>query len=247
VRPSFEDYQSEDKATWASRRRRELSFAWNLLLYEHQQMKDERRYGENDAVVGTTKLKGRLASQLKRLTRKLRADFAGMKESLLAQIPATAKGPQDNSLTHRLAAHFPELPLCNYMVTTGGPVSNHYLCFIVMGDMLDRFNTWADASGFTQFVLDALDRNDYKFAQDCGGVQLSFNSRCMWSGMLVCFTKDGHSVGLSIRRSDVSFSQEIVDTDVAHFVAIMESFMRTWSSPPASYLVTNVSRRVPGT
>src|SRR5208337_3561529 len=82
VRPNLEDYRSEGKGHWFSRRRRELSFTWDLLRYEHQQLKDERRYGEGDAIVGTTKLKGRLARQVKQLTRRLRADFAGMEESL---------------------------------------------------------------------------------------------------------------------------------------------------------------------
>lgn len=164
-------------------------------------------------------------------------DYSKLRQNLMNEIPVGESELSADNLTHRLAHHFPSMPLRNMMITTGGPVMNDYFVYVVMKDLLDRFNHWSVDSGFRQFVRDELAAGRYSHREDLGATKLEFGQRFMWSGMCVQITDTDRSnrIYLAIRSKEDAFYKDIYDARLDQAVQMLEHFMQTWKVPQASH------------
>ena len=135
---------------------------------------------------------------------------------------------------HRLAAHFPRLPVCDYMITGGGPELNQRWTWVVMRDMLARFNAWAETSGFQQEFLRVKKARENPVIM-IGDIELSYSGQHMIGGVYVILKdKSGYELSFADHeslRGGHNFIKASCDSTLSGAVEMMETFMKTWTQP----------------
>jgi hypothetical protein len=226
--------------------------ALSAIEYEtsrYSRDRDSRNSTPYTSVIGKRKLSLMTAIRARWLLRGGWKNYKLVRERIMSEVPATSDPLTADSLTHRLAAHFPRLPVCDYMITGGGPELNQRWVWVIMRDMLERFNTWAETSGFQQEFLRVVEAS-YDVEQEffrvakarenpvimIGDIELSYRGPYIIGGLVVAL-KDKAGNMLSFAEYPDSrvhkFMKASHDSTLNGAVEMMEAFMKTWTQPLA--------------
>jgi len=189
---------------------------------------------EWSSVIGKRKLSPLTAMRARWLLRGGWNKYQSVRERIMSAVPATSDPLTGHSLTHRLAAHFPRLPVVDFMITAGGPELNQRWVWVIMWDMLARFNAWAKISGFQQEFLRAKKARENSITK-IGDIELEYSGPHM-IGWIYVHLKDkaGNEVSFAeCPGRDHRFCKASYDGTLGGAIELLETFMKTWTPPLA--------------
>jgi hypothetical protein len=176
--------------------------------------------------IGPYKLSYMTAARLRKMLNGWKT-YNAARERMMAEVPATSDPLTENSLTHRLAAHFPGLPVRNIYKS----YLNQSWCYTAMRDIFDRFNAWAESSGFQHELLRRYKSGEHSIIM-IGEIEVKYSYRANLSGIRAKLTdKDGNSIALTLHQvgDEVIIGWDNFDSTLGGAVELMETFMKTWT------------------
>ena len=179
-------------------------------------------------VIGGRKLSLRTAARARKMfARWERYDI--FRARIMAEVPVTSDPLTEKSLTHRLAAHFPGLPVRHIHMSS----LNSHWCHRVMRDIIARFNAWAESSGFQHELLRRNHTGEHSIDM-IGDIEVKYSYRVNLSSIRAKLSdKAGNSITLTPTLNQVDDKVIICgddyDSTLGGAVELMETFMKTWT------------------